>query len=497
MKRILWLISLLLLNCDISFAQHYTADTIFSFPGNKVYAGGFAKVNDDLFITYKDGHEGKGVYAQSRTSGNSELILANNSFFGTDRIWDSYFHSLKNGALIDIFGKLYFTDGTRAGTRFIADFGYTGIGGSLGYDFSRILQVVQAGRFVYLFQSRFLEYGESTDQEEPALWRIDLRNLSRTKIYQDEGSEYRQTKILDSDDNGETVIVFADRGDAGTGLWLASPNRNDIEPLALFDNAEGRFLRVSQWQWSVRNRAGLFFCRKGIDQGEGSDGMVKDSVWRLSNSNTLARIAENCGDYDDAAVSSDKEMLYFTLNDGREIWQNSGPTTSNRLLKLVPAGNGAFSDLCTAGNYLVANYIDYNDWEVINGQYQFEYRVDIFSRDGSQQSLPNVEARCIGDKVLLAGPDSRGLMAYEYDYVFTPEDSQRTKIYGTSSGEGLLTYQQFSDDVLFLYRRQVSDTGLFENRYRDRLVSLAFNVGNYTAFLPSVMHLLEEQDDSE
>lgn len=488
MRMTFCLLGMLLLACGNTYAQHYKAETTFNFPGNQFYQGGIAKLNDDLFITYMEGQAGKGVYAQNRKTGQSELILTTNVSFQTG-VWDGFFRPLENAALIDLFGKLYITDGTQAGTRFIADFGYTSSGGSLGYFFSRVDKVVQAGRFLYISQTAFFAFGESADQDESALWRIDLTDLKRTKIYQDELFGYGGFELVDSTDQSESAIVFANRGDAGVGFWSASPEMNQIEPLALFENKDGRVLDI-QWQWRIRTRSGLFFCRSALVQGENSVEESEYSVWRLSNSNTLTRIAESCGGYGDAAVSFDNEQLFFTLNDGLELWQNSGTTTSSRLIWQLPENEGLFQTVCTAGKYLIAQYVDYNDWEVVNGRYNITYRVYIFSSNGFERYLSDVRvSSCIGDKVMLNNPNAtvRG-----NDSVYIPKNNRRIKIFGISASEDLLGYSEFSDDVLFLYRKPVGVTANQIIDYRRRLVHLVLKEGPYVAYLPSVLKLLEE-----
>lgn len=478
MKRKFLLLVALLIHSIPALAEYYSAKTSFDYPGNKVYAGGFVKVNDSKFITYMHGAEGKGVYAVDRKSGATELVMSDNINFNASEVWDSYFYSLDNGALIDVYGKLYLTDGTRLGTRFIADFGATNTGGSLGYDFSRITQVTQAGRFVYIYQTHIhYRVGESTDQEAPALWRIDLETATRTKLQSDESYLFNTT-IIDQNDQEGSVIIFSDQGGEGVGLWRASPENNNLAPLALFEGGEGRGLNVRS-QWSVRTHAGLFFCR-----AENVDGYSQYSVWRLSNSNTLTRIAENCGDFDRAAVSNDLKHLFFMLevNEREELWQNSGTTSSNRLVKRLRQPDATFTDLCVAGDTLVA-VIAFKD---SYGDYQ--QGVYLFGENGSEQYIRNSYADCVADEVVLGDAlrYPRGI-----DSVFDPKTSERVYVKGIHAGERLLAYQAFSDDVLWLIRRSVNESGPYENRYRDSLIHLKLK--NVT-FLPSILDLLNDDD---
>ena len=478
MKRIFLFLFLLLSICDHALAEYYSANTTFDYPGSKVYAGEFAKVNDSKFITYMHGAEGKGVYAVHRKSGAAELVMSDNTNFKAYEVWDSYFHSLDNGALIDVYGKLYLTDGTRAGTRFIADFGATNTGGSLGYDFSRITQVTQAGRFVYIYQTQIhYRVGESNDQEAPALWRIDLDTATRTKLQSDESYLFNTT-IIDQNDQEGSVIIFSDQGGEGVGLWRASPENNNLTPLALFEGGEGRGLNVRS-QWFVRTHAGLFFCR-----AENVDGYSQYSVWRLSNSNTLTRVAENCGDFGLAAVSKDKKDLFYTLevNERAELWQNSGTTSSNRLVKRLPQSDATFTDLCVAGDILVAVIAFKDSYE------DYQQGVYLFGENGSEQYIQNSYAHCVADKVVLGDA-----LTYPHgiESVIDPKTNERLNVKGIDASERVLAYQTFSDDVLWLLRRTVNESGQYENRYRDRLIHLQLKDVTY---LPGILNLLNDDE---
>ncbi len=485
MKRKFLLLLALLIHSIPALAEYYSAKTNFDYPGNKVYAGGFAKVNDSKFITYMHGAEGKGVYAVNRKTGAAELILRNNVHFNFYEIWDSYFHSLDNGALIDVFGKLYVTDGTRTGTRYIGDFGSTDTGGTLAYTFSRISKVVQAGSYVYVQQTRdYNGGGNNQDQVESALWRVDLKTATRTRIHKEEAYAYTST-IMDHSDQGDSVIVFSDQGAQGVGLWRASPEHNQLMPLALFEDGEGRKLGV--WsQWTMRTNAGLFFC-----PAEVLDKDAYYSVWRLSNSNTLTRIAENCGEFGNAAVSSDKKDLFYMLEDGevQELWQNSGTASSNRRIKRLQQDSEVFTNLCVADDVLVATVL----FKDSRGDYK--EGVYLFGQDDKEQFIQDSYASCVADKIVLGDALAHPL---GIDSVFDPETQQQLKVHGIGPSERMLGYQTFSDEVLWLFQRTVNEAGEEAYRYRERILRLNLKDGQYAGFMPGILDFLnDDESDSK
>ena len=155
---------------------------------------------------------------------------------------------------------------------------------------------------------------------------------------------------------------------------------------------------------------------------------------------------------------------------------------SNRLVKRLPQPDATFTDLCDAGDTSLA-VIAFKD---SYGDYQ--QCVYLFGENGSEQYIRNSYADCVADEVVLGDAlrYPRGI-----DSVFDPKTSERVYVKGIHAGERLLAYQTFSDDVLWLIRRSVNESGPYENRYRDRLIHLKLK--NVT-FLPSILDLLNDDD---
>lgn len=483
MIRTLLIAGTLLLFSNNTFAEYYSTDNVFQYPGNTVYAGGFARINDDVFITYHNGEAGRGVYAHNRQSGTKELVLRHSDPFYPyfpGGLWEPTFYPLTTGALIDIYGELFFTDGTLEGTQFIADFGIANTGGSLGYDRSRILNYIQAGRYFYVYQSPTYFPGENPDKDVAALWRVDLKNLTRTKLaeyvkyaYQENALDGQiiSSNFVGSDEDGN-AIMFAKRVNRRVGLLRLSPSSNQPDTLALFENMSDEEIEQGA-SLGIRSRAGLFFCRR---EGE------EKSFWRLSNSGTLTRIAEACDSHHPRwmplLARADEETIYFTKSERHELWSNSGTTGSSRLVKRLSPAQGKYERVCTSQGYVIAGT------RLGRGYQKDVYATYVIARDGSERHFSDVVPQCAGGKVFLFDPFSDDIK-----YVYEPVESKFLKVYGISLSDRLIRYQEFSGDVYWLYRKSLGG-----RNYKDRIVNLTLKDGQYGDFMPGIMEVL--LDDS-
>ncbi|RBP53121.1 hypothetical protein [Arenicella xantha] len=461
-KIVISLFILLSLSANVE-AQYYSESTVSAYPGLPYNPSVLGRVQNKL-VSFLDTEQGFGVYAQDTISKTvDKLISVDRAKLNRERLSSNYF-TTPNGLLIDVFGKLYLSNGTAAGTSLLKDFGETDNARFAPIRVSRIVNIELVGNTIFVTRA-----GESAfySESDYTIWRIDL-DTAQANLISDPNTQ-GLTMIAGSALN-DSAVAFGYNESKGYSFWRVSLEQDHLSYINGFSGELDRRLMVSGK--SVQSRTGLVFCRTSIAESD-------SSLWRLSADGRLTRLAGNCSGVFDTN-NGDKDSFFFTTNDG--FWKGNGyPDGNVRLLQID--SNSQVNAVCISNSTALISLTHLDPVRPTSA-------TTLDTQTGLSKNFPDVEftGSCLKNRVLLiTNRDVIPTKLFVYDSrVDTLYDVKRTPIlFSVNSAV------EVGEDIFFAsqpFSRVVDELVPAAGQ----LSQLTFKHGDFMSFLPSILDILGE-----
>ena len=334
-----------------------------------------------LIVTSIDGLFG--IYKLALPSGRVSLLTRVRNPFDIDVAFDDLQFETTNGVtLIDILGQLYATDGSTAGTRLLADYGYSATGGTLGITYSNIHRLTATeGQFYYS-----VDPDDADDSSRLTLYSTDGTQQGIRQIDLDEQFFY---EFGDAFSHQGQVFIFGNAIGSQPSLYTVGDR---LVPFNTLSNEDLRFFGIDV----VRTSKGIFFCEQG-------------KLWRLSNALTLAVVADNCGDFNYLTTNDDK---LFYENDNK-IWSSNGLVGDQTLIadahQLEGGPDFSLSTSCFVDGKLYFNLSNFSFSNSNSDTRRPLWRYDPVGSPSLQRVSSDVSIiRCLEEELLLQSSTEDG-----------------------------------------------------------------------------------------
>lgn len=330
------LIIVLLILSKTAYADYYLGETVAKFYSGRPYpsSNAIVQLNETNFIyvagtNLNDGLQ-FGLYLQSTVTDEVKLLTLL-PYYDAGTYGAATITVGENGALVDFFGSLYWTDGTSAGTKSIANVGRS----IYGYDeYSNVCAIEYINNKFFLVINDFentdsgARCGEAYGGTPENLWTYSSNTDQFTKVTNQPFG--RISSVFDDHTKSGSEILFLATNTDSTeaNIWRTNGVPNDAELIVAFPAPPSFNEFRTAYQRPVKTSKGWFFCDHDRTSPDG------DSYWvtRLSNSLTLDRVTNQCG-VSGLRVFNDE--LYFTssINSESALWASSGIVGNRRLVK--------------------------------------------------------------------------------------------------------------------------------------------------------------------
>ncbi|RBP51034.1 hypothetical protein [Arenicella xantha] len=314
-------------------------------------------------------------------------------------------------ALLDILGRVYVTDGTTTGTKFIKDFGY-GFAGNVGSEFSNLIESYVSGNVFYM-----LVRNVDNDQNyAPVLWRFDAGKSQLNKLNTDALGIINGVTPNKGGTAGSVTLLTHNVG-GGTNVW-----RNDSRGFDNFELRDSSTFDLGDslaFRNATSNSKGTFFCVIGYDQ-QGSYSADNSGLMRISNSGQLDKLTTGCSDT--PVVVNDK--LYFQRISGqtRAIWETNGNVGAmNRLLILNSSypvnGYEGVQSICAVQQHIYIQDYSYDQGDSDNAPNRL-FKIDLPSSSTEhvvQRPLTGSLLSCSKTKAAISASDLLSRKAFFLD----------------------------------------------------------------------------------
>lgn len=458
-------------------AQYYKSKPLFTYPGAQAqYSNELASVGNKI-VTYYDGAQGPGFYSYDITNGVLERLIPIKKKFIVGPFIFRKFYPTPNGVLVDALGRLYFSDGTVAGTKYLGNLGQSYTRGSLGVGLSRMSGIQMTGNSIYFTQSD--DPDNFDDSPNYRIVRVD-KNLGSSTLLSDVDTQ--NLKLIPNSAEGSSAIAFGYDENKGFSFWRASTTSDKLEFITRFAGGIERSLSINS---AVTTRAGLLFCRfEQLDPTTQPLGAT--SLWRLSIDGQLTRLADDCI-RNLIGPDNNDGFTYFTTETA--LWQTTGSTVGLRKILEVDSANGeSIFRVCKVKNEIFVEAYEEKKYEAD--------RVIVFNTESQKmKSLDGVglgSPSCLSNSVLLFDNDINAI------------DNTLKSVH--QSGE---TLTQVSGSLPFIANSVEVDKRIFaETRVRSifldgdyyevpsRLIELIYKDGVFMGYLPAILELLSEESET-
>lgn len=489
----LLLVTLSLLTSPTIYAQHYASSAVQNTVSERL--SGFIsylfishKVNESTLLFYSSFNKEPGIYALNTVSQKVTKIIDVESFELLEFI---HFTGGEGNVLIDLLGKLYVSDGTRSGTNFIGDFGYTDIGNVTTTLVSSVFNKSYANGQFYFYEH---DYG-SPALTKFRLWRTSGSQADTKEITSDQ--EFQVIDLYPSPD-GKGVVAWGQSDELGNGFWKIDASLNKSTIMDSFEKHEQpRRIGITG---AARVRRGLIFCRTEYRAGQ----RHSTSIWRLSLSNKLVRITEGCSD----EMFSEGESVYFFKDppsfdsDSTVLWRTDGTVTGTNLhLDVSPAPEPGVDlrrrNMCQLGGDIYVNVVGRERGSSIDIGKQV-WRISTSKPEAKLLPASSLIA-CLDSVVAVRASGADRLSFYR------PTDDTMINSHGlrdefpSSGAKGL-------DEVINNYIWEMGeDVFLFNTWYQDgnytggqgtarfgtRVVRFKYKDGKFLGYMPSILQVLD------
>jgi len=270
------------------------------------------QLNDSTIVYLASLNNTQGVYSFNIETEETRLLL---SFAAiptppdfatiTGPTWAGRQHVVGGGvALLSAGGAVFATDGTRAGTQFVTDFGFYTCCGNIRSTFSRVLDIQYINGAFYLnigdFQQGLFE-----------TWISDGTTAGTTILNDSELNTRISPLTVASIDNSDRLIFSNTRFVNEIPTSRLFELNSDGSTTLLHEFRSGREVSLDSFS-TAKNRSGTYFCSDfliGISELENRIG----TLWRISNDGTVTQLSQDCVETGLNAYSGE---IYYSSSQG-------------------------------------------------------------------------------------------------------------------------------------------------------------------------------------
>ena len=450
-KLIVPLLVLFSLSANVE-AQYYSFSTDSAYANLPYHYNNLGQVENKL-VSFLDAEQGFGIYARDVvTKSVVKLISVDRAMLNRERLISQYFKTPK-GLLIDVFGKLYLSDGTVAGTIFIKDFGETYNSNFAPVLVSRIVNIEQVGNSIFVTRA-----GESVFylESDYTIWRINL-DTGQANLISDPDTQ--GLAMITGSALSDSAVAFGYDESKGYSFWRVDLASNQPNYINRFNDDNGGYL--ADFGKGVQTRTGLVVCR-------GYDGDA--SLWRLSRDGRLTRLAESCKAVFGTS-NGDKDKFFFTTNDGGFWTANGYPGGNVKLLQI--GANSQIDSVCVFDPTVVISISSTQP-----GSLGLSSVTVLDTQSGDRKTMSDVQLidGCLKNRALLVRrKDVFGLPEQLFVY-----DERADKFYDvkrTPTSFSVSSPVEIGEDLFFS---------------SPQLRRLTFKEGSFMSFLPPIVDILTE-----
>lgn len=458
-------------------AERTDYESYYNFPSYKL--------NETTLLIYSVKDQSPGIYAFNVTKNTlTKIIDAERA----DRIEFLHFTAgSENEVMIDMLGQLYVSNGTRAGTRYLGDFGFKDVGNVTTTLVSNVIFKQYVNGAFYFHERNYFS------DDATKVWRSFGTAETTKEIGFD--TPVSVTSFMPSPE-AQGLLVYGYSEPVGYGFWSLDAKTNTASLLGNFDKGDRRRdLRVRSAQVISK---GLVFCRSDYDNEGGAQ-----SLWRLSRSGKLLRLAEKCKQQ---PMYKQGELLYFFSDrNANQLWSTDGTPENTRLAIDFSIGNSprvqvGIPTQCRLGDKLYVNLNNesspfHNSTNEVWVADLKNISVERLTSGGDNLSL----GVCLENFLVMA--KDNGPNKLRDTLIYRIEDKEFAKVYGITpdglsfftSGINQTTNRaawQFGDDVLL--HNVWSDITSDPEKSGTRIVKLTFKNQTYLGYLPPILSFLAD-----
>lgn len=451
-KLIVPLLVLFSLSANVE-AQYYSFSTDSAYANLPYHYNNLGQVENKL-VSFLDAEQGFGIYARDVvTKSVVKLISVDRAMLNRERLISQYFKTPK-GLLIDVFGKLYLSDGTVAGTIFIKDFGETYNSNFAPVLVSRIVNIEQVGNSIFVTRA-----GESVFylESDYTIWRINL-DTGQTNLISDPDTQ--GLTMITGSALDDSAVAFGYDDSKGYSFWQVDLAKNQPNYINRFEDDQERNLTV--FGKGVQSRTGLVVCRA-------SEGYADSSLWRLSRDGRLTRLAESCNAVFGTS-SGDKDKFFVTTNDG--FWTANGYPGGN--VKLLQIGaNSQIDSVCVFDPTVVISISSTQP-----GSLGLSSVTVLDTQSGDRKTMSDVQLidGCLKNRALLVKRNEGNGLPKQI-FVFDERADNFHDVKRTPTSFSVNSPVEIGKDIFFA---------------SPPLRQLTFKEGSFTSFLPPIVDILTE-----